>query len=73
MSDPAFDQNKSGSYEADQFFENRILTVKETAKFLRFSEKTIYKLVGTNELPHKRVGSEIRFLLPELLDWMKGV
>lgn len=73
MSEPAFDPEACDDYESGQLFENQVLTVKDAAKFLRFSQKTIYRLVGTGEIPHKRIGSEIRFFLPELLDWMKGV
>ena len=52
--------------------DSRIFTVKEVAKFLKVSQKTIYKLVSTGEIPHKKIGSKIRFLLPEVITWMKG-
>ena len=52
--------------------ENQIITVREAAKLLRVSTKTIYKKVSRDEIPHKRVGSKIRFLLPVLMEWMKG-
>ena len=55
-----------------QFFENQVLTVKEAAKLLRVTTKTIYKKVRHGEIPHKKVGSEIRFLLPQLIRWLKG-
>jgi excisionase family DNA binding protein len=55
-----------------QFFDNQILTVKEVAKLLKLSTKTIYKRVSHGEIPHKKIGDEIRFLLPELMSWMKG-
>ncbi len=54
------------------FFENYILTVKEAAGFLKFSTKTIYQMVGSGELPCKKTSKGIRFLLPELIGWMKG-
>lgn len=53
------------------FFENQILNVVEAARFLKCSRKTVYRLVSTGELPHKRIGSGIRFLFPELIEWMK--
>lgn len=52
--------------------ENQIITVREAAKILRVSAKTIYKKVSRDEIPHKKIGSKIRFLLPVLMDWMKG-
>jgi excisionase family DNA binding protein len=55
-----------------QFIENQILTVRETAKLLRVSTKTIYKKVSRDEIPHKKVGGKIRFLLPVLMEWLKG-
>lgn len=53
-------------------FENQVLTVKDAAKLLRVTTKTIYKKVRLGEIPHKKVGSEIRFLLPQLIRWLKG-
>ncbi len=53
-------------------FENYILTVKDAASFLKFSTKTIYKMVDSGELPYKKTSKGIRFLLPELIRWMKG-
>lgn len=59
-------------YEPDWLFDNQILTVKEAAKFLKVSEKTIYKKIRDREIPFKRVGRVIRFHLPELIGWFKG-
>lgn len=55
-------------------FENQIevLDVKGAADFLMVSEKTIYKLVGSGELPGKRVGKGIRFLKSQLVAHLKG-
>ncbi len=57
---------------AEPIFQNQILTVREVAKFLKLSTKTVYKRVSSGEIPHKKIGDEIRFLLPELMSWMKG-
>jgi excisionase family DNA binding protein len=61
---------EDSSYPA--IFENQIMTVKEVAKLLKLSTKTVYKRVNSGEIPHKKIGDEIRFLLPELMSWMKG-
>jgi excisionase family DNA binding protein len=60
-----------GVFDPDEFFDNQILTVKGAARFLKFSEKTIYKLVKSGKIPFKRVGSEYRFLTSELLEALK--
>ncbi|MGK5083980.1 helix-turn-helix domain-containing protein [Bdellovibrionota bacterium FG-1] len=57
---------------AHTLFENQILTVKEVADLLKMSTKTVYKHVRAGVIPCKKIGKEIRFLLPELLRWMKG-
>lgn len=59
-------------FDPDQVFEKQILTVRETAIFLKLSAKTVYKLAQSGELPHKKIGREYRFLQVQLIDWMKG-
>ena len=55
-------------------FENQIevLDVKGAAGLLKVSEKTIYKLVTTGELPSKKIGKGIRFLKSQLIAHLKG-
>ena len=60
-----------GVFDPDEFFDNQILTVKGAANFLKFSEKTIYKLVKSKRIPFKKIGSEYRFLTSELLEVLK--
>lgn len=60
-----------GHYDPNQFFENEILTVKGAAKFLKFSEKTVYKLAKERKIPFKKIGSEYRFLLSDLIGVIK--
>jgi excisionase family DNA binding protein len=55
-----------------QIFENQILTLRETASLLKFSSKTVYRMAQAGDLPFKKVGREYRFLLSQLIDWMKG-
>jgi excisionase family DNA binding protein len=69
---PEFDLKLTALYDPDQVFENQILTVRDTARLLKCSSKTIYKLVSSGDLPHRRVGGGIRFLLPEVIEWMRG-
>jgi len=66
-----------------QFAENRILTVESVANLLCVSTKTIYKMVECGTIPYKDLNQSssrdkkrkrkcIRFLLSELMSWMKG-
>ena len=47
-----------------------ILTLKETAQYLRVHPRTIHRMVVANKLPHFRVGTRYRFLKSVLIQWM---
>ncbi len=55
-----------------QILDSKILTVAEVASLLKVSKKTIYKLASYGKIPHKKIGNKLRFLLPEVITWMKG-
>jgi excisionase family DNA binding protein len=57
--------------EEELLFNSFIMDVKKASKFLDVSTKTIYKLVAQDEIPYKKVGGKIRFLLSELISWLK--
>jgi PTS system nitrogen regulatory IIA component len=46
------------------------LTVREVARMLRVSEKTVYRWVADRALPAHRVGEQYRFNRAELLEWV---
>ena len=46
--------------------ENRLLTTKQAAKYLAVSEKTIYNLSKTQDLPSIRFGHTRRYDLQDL-------
>jgi nitrogen PTS system EIIA component len=46
-----------------------MLDVKEVAKLLTVSEKTVYRWIGKNEVPVYKVGESYRFNRVELLEW----
>ena len=48
-----------------------MITLKELAKELKCSERTIYNLVEKG-LPHYRLGTDYRFILDEVKEWMKS-
>lgn len=66
------DQEEQLSYEESQLFDLRIVSVKEAASILRVSPKTIYRNVRLGTIPYKRVGGQIRFYMPDLLEWLRG-
>ena len=49
-----------------------VLDVEETARLLRVGRNTIYELVGRNEIPHRRLGKQIRFSRDALMSWLGG-
>jgi excisionase family DNA binding protein len=47
-----------------------VLDVDETASLLRIGRNTVYDLVGRNEIPHRRLGKQIRFSRRALMRWL---
>lgn len=45
------------------------LSVKEVARLFNISEKTVYRWIQTDNLPHYRIGGQYRFSHSELLEW----
>ncbi len=52
--------------------EKNILTLAETAQYLKVSEKTIQRLIGTHDIPCVRVGGQWRFLQSSLDHWLEA-
>ena len=48
------------------------LTVKELAKILSLSEREIYKLAASNQIPHLKIGASVRFDPPALVIWLEA-
>ena len=51
---------------------NDILTVKETAEFLRVPRSTVYKLAQAGMMPAQKVGRHWRFHRPTIVAWIAG-
>ena len=49
-----------------------ILTVKETAEFLRVPRGTVYKLAQAGLMPAQKVGRHWRFHRPAIIRWIGG-
>lgn len=47
-----------------------VLGVSEVTQLLRVGRNSIYGLVGRNEIPHRRVGKQIRFSRAAVMRWL---
>ncbi|MCX7006057.1 MAG: PTS sugar transporter subunit IIA [Kiritimatiellaeota bacterium] len=45
------------------------LTVKDVAKLLNLSEKTVYRMIQRGEIPVHRIGEQFRFNRTDLMEW----
>ena len=50
---------------------DRLLTVTETAEFLKLAVPTIYGLIHNMEIPYSKKGKRVYFTKSELLEWIK--
>ena len=50
---------------------DEILTVPEMADYLKMSQSNIYYLIARNELPHIKIGRNVRVRLSDLLRWLE--
>ena len=49
-----------------------LLTVKETAEYLRLAESTIYKMVSRRDIPFMKIGTRVIFDRDALSVWAKS-
>jgi excisionase family DNA binding protein len=47
------------------------MTVKEVAEILSLSQREIYKLAASNQIPHFKIGSSVRFEPSMVLTWLE--
>ena len=50
-----------------------IMTVTEGAAFLRISRTSLYDAIGRGEVPHRKIGRQIRLSKVALVKWLEGV
>ena len=50
--------------------ETDVLTVRQAAKYLKVHEKTLYKYIKKNCVPHTRLGRAIRFSKSQLKQYV---
>lgn len=49
-----------------------VLTVVEAARFLRLGRNAMYEAIGRGEIPHRRIGKNIRLSRAALVRWLCG-
>jgi excisionase family DNA binding protein len=47
-----------------------VLDVTEAARLMRVGRNTVYELVGRNQIPHRRLGKQIRFSRAAIMRWL---
>jgi excisionase family DNA binding protein len=52
-------------------FEDPILTIPEVARYLKISKSKIYSLVAREEIPHLKIGRNVRIRRKDLQAWME--
>ena len=50
----------------------KLLTTREVHDLLGISEKTLYKYVSLNLIPHYKIGANVRFRPRELAEWLRA-
>ena len=52
--------------------DDRLLTIREVARYLGVSEKTIRRMVAAGLIPCVRIGRAIRFLPGDVFRWVSA-
>lgn len=52
--------------------ESEIMTIEETAEFLRIPVSSVYRLAQNGKIPAQKVGKHWRFYRPALTDWISA-
>jgi excisionase family DNA binding protein len=63
---PGHDREVAGDLAAT----DDVLDVAGASRLLRIGRNTIYELVGRNEIPHRRLGKQIRFSRAAIMRWL---
>ncbi len=48
------------------------MTVPEAAKLLRIGRNALYDAIGRGEVPHRRIGKQIRLSRAALMRWLSS-
>lgn len=47
-----------------------VMTIEEAAAFLKMGRSTLYRALARNQVPHRRIGKNIRFSRSALILWL---
>ena len=50
---------------------NEIMSVNEVSSYLKLTKSTIYKLTQKDELPHSKLGKQLRFRKSKVDSWIE--
>jgi excisionase family DNA binding protein len=50
--------------------EEKLMTLKEVAEYLKFSKSTIYRFVQQNKMPAAKIGNQWRFCKEAIDEWV---
>ena len=53
-------------------FEDEIMTAPEVAKYLKMCNAKIYYMIQRKEIPHIRIGKNVRIRKSDLIDWLNN-
>ncbi len=48
-----------------------ILTIRETAEYLKLSKSKVYLMVQQGEIPHLKMGKSVRIRMSDLQEWLE--
>lgn len=51
--------------------DNQVMTVREVAEFLQFSQTKVYRCLNLGEIPGKKIGGQWRMWRPALEEYMR--
>lgn len=62
--------NTPPTNNADAGSADSALDVEDVAALLRVGRNTVYSLVAKNQIPHRRLGKQIRFSRAAVMQWL---
>lgn len=63
---------QSSSLKTEEDINIDLMIPIEVANCLRVSIKTVYRLTEKGEIPHRKIGGQIRYFKSDLNQWLKG-
>ena len=66
----SYDPASLGSVPSKAPAVDDVLDVEGATRLLRIGRNTVYELVGRNEIPHRRLGKQIRFSRAAIMRWL---